>query len=131
MTLSVGNESNYSLINQIRRHNRVRLVAYIIPLEQGVTAFKGSNRSLMAIKPNGLTFSSSREKEKAQSRILDQKQQQLINESFSRDPYSSLSCAQSLMSRVSEFSHESTSDLSPIITPSAPSWWPLAWGWWL
>ncbi|OBS99407.1 hypothetical protein A9261_06480 [Vibrio tasmaniensis] len=21
-------------------------------------------------------------------------------------------------------------DLSPIITPSAPSWWPLAWGWW-
>ncbi|MCB5360464.1 DUF4381 domain-containing protein [Vibrio lentus] len=22
-------------------------------------------------------------------------------------------------------------DLSPIITPSAPSWWPLAWGWWL
>ncbi|WKY60208.1 DUF4381 domain-containing protein [Vibrio sp. SNU_ST1] len=22
-------------------------------------------------------------------------------------------------------------DLSPIITPSAPSWWPLAWGWWV
>ena len=21
-------------------------------------------------------------------------------------------------------------DLSPIITPSAPSWWPLEWGWW-
>ncbi|MCC4859044.1 DUF4381 domain-containing protein [Vibrio splendidus] len=21
-------------------------------------------------------------------------------------------------------------DLSPIITPSAPTWWPLAWGWW-
>ncbi|MEZ8696139.1 DUF4381 domain-containing protein [Vibrio lentus] len=22
-------------------------------------------------------------------------------------------------------------DLSPIITPDAPTWWPLAWGWWV
>ncbi|KAB0288168.1 DUF4381 domain-containing protein [Vibrio fortis] len=21
-------------------------------------------------------------------------------------------------------------DLSPVITPEAPNWWPLAWGWW-
>ncbi|MEG3219228.1 DUF4381 domain-containing protein [Vibrio gigantis] len=21
-------------------------------------------------------------------------------------------------------------DLSPVITPDAPTWWPLAWGWW-
>ncbi len=37
-------ESDYSLISQIRRHNRVRLVHFYDPLEQGETAYKGSKQ---------------------------------------------------------------------------------------
>ncbi|OCH67556.1 DUF58 domain-containing protein [Vibrio splendidus] len=95
------NESNYSLINQIRRHNRVRLVHFYDPLEQGVTAFKGSKQITDGNKTQWFNFSSSKEKEKL-SHAFDQKQQQLMQMSLSLAiPYSSLSCAQSLMSQVS------------------------------
>ncbi|MFA0546000.1 cytosolic protein [Vibrio splendidus 5S-101] len=95
------NESNYSLINQIRRHNRVRLVHFYDPLEQGVTAFKGSKQITDGNKTQWFNFSSGKEKEKL-SHAFDQKQQQLMQMSLSLAiPYSSLSCAQSLMSQVS------------------------------
>ncbi|WP_192891305.1 DUF58 domain-containing protein [Vibrio bathopelagicus] len=95
------NESNYSLINQIRRHNRVRLVHFYDPLEQGVTAFKGSKQITDGNKTQWFNFSSNREKEKL-SHAFEQKQQQLMKMSLSLAiPYSSLSCAQSLMSQVS------------------------------
>ncbi|MEZ9721973.1 DUF58 domain-containing protein [Vibrio splendidus] len=95
------NESNYSLINQIRRHNRVRLVHFYDPLEQGVTAFKGSKQITDGNKTQWFNFSSRKEKEKL-SLAFDQKQQQLMKMSLSLAiPYSSLSCAQSLMSQVS------------------------------
>jgi hypothetical protein len=77
------------------------LVHFYDPLEQGVTAFKGSKQITDGNKTQWFNFSSSKEKEKL-SHAFDLKQQQLMQMSLSLAiPYSSLSCAQSLMSQVS------------------------------
>ncbi len=108
------NESNYSLINQIRRHNRVRLVHFYDPLEQGVTAFKGSKQITDGNKTQWFNFFIKQGKEKAQSRHLTgEATTTYANEPFWRSHTVHLSCAQSLMVKYQEFSHESTSRPEP------------------
>ncbi len=94
-------ESNYSLISQIRRHNRVRFVHFHDPLEQGETAYKGSKQVTDGSKTQWFNFSSNKEKEKLNHAFsLKKKQLQKLGLSLAI-PYSSLSSAQSLMSQIS------------------------------
>ena len=93
--------SDYSLVSQLRRHNRVRLVHFYDPLEQGETAYKGSKQVTDGNKTQWFNFSSNKEKEKLNHAFsLKKKQLQKLGLSLAI-PYSSLSSAQSLTSQIS------------------------------
>lgn len=94
-------ESNRSLLSQIRTHNRIRFVHFYDPLELGDTPYKGYQQITNGIRTQWLNFSSNKEKQQL-NHAFKQKQHELKALSLSLAiPYSSLSCARPLLEQLS------------------------------
>lgn len=95
-------QSDYSLFNQICRHNRVRLVQFFDPLELGQTQFKGSKPVTDGKKTQWFNFSSKSDKNKLAEAFLS-KQEDLKAMCLSLAiPFTSISSARPLLEQITE-----------------------------
>lgn len=95
-------ESDRLLFNQISKHNRVRMIHFYDPLEQGQTDFKGNQQVTDGTRTQWLNFSSKKEKQKiAHAFSIKQQALQELCGSLAI-PYHSISSARPLLEQITE-----------------------------
>ena len=99
-------DSDYSLLNQMRQHNRIRFVHFYDPLEQGNTSFKGMKHVSDGERTQWFNFSSKAEKNKLKTAFEEHQQQ--IKDLCLRlaIPHSSITSAEPLMKQISGGKHD-------------------------